>query len=151
MLASVRKAQRSSEAAASAPPARPAEPVRLSWEVALDLAVCGGLLAGLSALAQHLQPQFDRTTLFTGSVGGGLCVVWSILGRWGRPFRVGAMVTLAVVGCMFARQTVNSWAAAAADESEGRKVMALMAVVVAFCVGMLANLVRERKKDRSHD
>lgn len=145
MPASVHKEQVSTDPAAGAPPARAAERVRMSLEVALDLVVCGLLLAGLSFVARHLQPDLPRLTFFTGVAGGGLCVLWGILRRCGTPCRVGAMITLAAVACVLACQAVQSWEASAEGESKGRIVTALMTVLVVFCVGMLANLVREGK------
>ena len=130
---------------AKAPAARPAERVRLSLEMAVDLVLCGALLAGLSLLAQHLQPDLQRATLITGLAGGGLCVLWGVLGRRGTRCRAVAMVTLAAVLCVFVRQAVQSWEASAAGESKARMVTALMTVLVVFCVGMVANLAREGK------
>jgi hypothetical protein len=43
------------------------------------------------------------------------------------------------------RQAVQSWGASGEGESKGRMVAALMTVLVVFCVGMLANLARERR------
>jgi peptidoglycan/LPS O-acetylase OafA/YrhL len=145
MRASAPKEQVINTPDANAPPARAAVRLRMSLEVALDLALCGGLAAGLSFLAQYQQPDFSRATLFTGLVGGGLCVLWAVLGRRGTRCRGGAMVTLAAIACMFVRQAVHSWEASAEGESKGRMVAALMTMLVVFCVGMLANLVREGK------
>ena len=130
---------------ASARPARAVERVRLSVEVALDLVLCGVLLVGFSFLARRLHPDLPGLTFFTGLVGGGLCVLWGVLGRRGTPYRVGAMGTLVVVACVFVHQAVQSWEASTEGGSKGRMVAALMAVLVVFCVGMLANLVREAK------
>jgi FtsH-binding integral membrane protein len=130
---------------ASVPPASAAERARLSQELAIDLLLCGVLLAGLVFLARHLQPDLPRLTFFTGAGGGGLCVLWAILGRCGTPNRLGVMVTLAAVGCVLARQAVQSWEASVEGGSKGRMVTALMTVLVVFCTGMLANLVQERK------
>ena len=117
----------------------------MSLEVAFDLVLCGVLLAGLSFLARHLQPDLPRATLFAGLVGGGLCVLWGVMGRRGTRCRGAAMVTLAAVACVFVRQAVQSWEASAAVESKGRMVAALMMLLVVFCVGMLANLAQEGK------
>jgi peptidoglycan/LPS O-acetylase OafA/YrhL len=123
----------------------------MSLEVAADLVVCGVLLAGLSVLARHVQPDFQRATLLTGLVGGGLCVVWGVLGRRGVRCRARAMVTLVAMACLFVRQALLSWNSSVESRSESRMVMALMAMLVVFCAGMLANLVREGKQDRSHE
>jgi peptidoglycan/LPS O-acetylase OafA/YrhL len=115
----------------------------MSLEVAADLVVCGVLLAGLSYLARHVQPDFQRVTLLAGLVGGGLCVVWGVLGRRMPACRGSAMVTLALLACVFVRQAVLSWRSATEDGSKSRMVVALMAVLVVFCIGTVGNLVRE--------
>jgi peptidoglycan/LPS O-acetylase OafA/YrhL len=117
----------------------------MSLTLALDLVVCGGLLAGMSFLAQHVQPEFPRLTFFTGLVGGGLCILWGFLGRRGIRCRGNAMTTLAVAACVFAYQAVPSWGAWLDWKPEDRKVLLLMTISVVFCVGMLANLFQDGK------
>jgi len=129
-----------SEPETHTPSAQPTERAHLSLELVIDLVLCGVSLAGLSLLAQHLQPDFPRVTLFTGLVGGGLCVLWGVLGGRTARVRVGAMVTLAAVVCVLVHQAVQSWEASAGGASNARMVAALMTVLVVFCVGMLANL-----------
>jgi peptidoglycan/LPS O-acetylase OafA/YrhL len=145
MPTSVHKEQVITEPVAGALPAQPAERVCMSVELAFDMVLCGVLMVGLSFLAQHLQLDFLRATLFTGLVGGGLCLLWGILERRGTPCCGGAMVTLAVVSCVFAYQAVQSWATSAEGEPRDRNVPLLMMVLVVFCVGTLVNLIRERK------
>ena len=151
MPSSAHKEQVITAPAASARPARIAARLGMSMDVADDLVVCGVLLAGLSLVACRLQPDFQRVTLFTGLVGGGLCVLWGVLGMRGTRCRVGAMVTLAAVACVFVRQGVASWGALDDGESKGRMVAVLVTVLVVFCVGMVANLVRDGKKADSHE
>ena len=79
------------------PSAPSAERVHLSLALVIDLVLCGVLFAGLSLLAQHLQPNFPRVTLLTGLVGGGFCVLWGVLGGRTARVRAGALVTLAAV------------------------------------------------------
>ena len=83
----------------------------LSLEAAVDFV----LLAGLTLTAQHLQPDFHRLTLFTGLVGGGLCVLWGVLGRRGTTCRGGMILFLTAAACVFARQVVQSWSASGSD------------------------------------
>lgn len=123
-----------------------AEQVPLSLELAIDLALCGGCMAGLSLLAQHLQPDFQPVTLFTGLGGGGLSILWGVLGRRRGQCRGGAKVTLVVVACVFAFQAWQSWEASTEGESKHRIVMLMMTVLVVFCVGILASLSREGKR-----
>jgi len=151
MPSSAHKEQVITVPAANARPARAAARLRMSVDVALDLVLCGVLLAGLSLVARHLQPDLSSLTLFTGLVGGGLCVLWGVLGRRGTRCRGGAMVTLVTVACVLVCQAVQSWEASGEGGSKGRMVTALMAVLVVFCVGMLVNLVREGKKGLSDE
>jgi hypothetical protein len=46
---------------------------------------------------------------------------------------------------VFLWQAVQSWGASAAGESKIRMLAMLMALLVVFCVGMVANLAREGK------
>ncbi len=134
----------------SAPAARPAGSEPLSLEAAYDLVVCGLLLAGLTFLAQRLQPNLLRWTLPAGLVGGGLCVVWGVLGRRGVRCHGGALVTLVAVACLLVGQAIQSWDASAGAEPKGRMVAALMAVLVLCCAGMLGILVWEDKQTIRH-
>jgi hypothetical protein len=84
-------------------------------------------------------------------VGGGLSVLWGVLGRRGTRGRAGAMVTLVAVACVFVWQAVESWEVSGEGESKDRMGAAVMLVSVVFCVGMLANLIRDGKKADSHE
>ena len=127
----------------AAPPPRAADRLRLRPDAALDLVLCGALIAGLPFFGRHLQPDLQRGTVVLGLVGGGLCVLWSILGRRGLPSRRGAMITLAAVATGFVFQAVQSWQVGNTAESKGRMAAALMVVLAVFCVGTLANLAKE--------
>lgn len=115
----------------------------MSSDLAFELVLCGALLAGLSVLARHLQPDFPLPTLCVGLAGGGLCVLWGVLGGHRRCRRVGAMVTTASVACLMAWQGVHSWADSLRGEPNARIVTALMTVLVVVCIGTCANLVHE--------
>lgn len=129
-----------------APPTESVERARLSWDVAADLVLYGVLLIGLSLTAQHMQQAFPRLALVTGVVGGGLCILWGILGRRGARCDLAAIMTLAAVACVLARQAVQFWVTSTEGGSEGRMVAAMMTVLAVLCLGVLANLVRERKR-----
>ena len=111
----------------------------------IDLFVCGALIAGLTLWAQYVQPELPRLTFFTGLLGGMLCVFWAAVARRTPYCRLGSIATLAAVASVFLVQAVRSWATSAEVGWDGRKVALLMTVLVAFCVGTLANLARERK------
>ena len=115
----------------------------------MDLALCGALTAGLTLLAKHFQPDLPHLTLFTGLVGGALCVLWAVLSRRAMRCRLSSMVTLTAMACVFVRQAVQSWGTSAEGGWNGRQVASLMMVQVVFCVGMLANLVRKENDPKS--
>lgn len=116
---------------------------RMSVNVALDLGVCGALLGCLSVAANYLDPEFVGATLVTGLVGGGLCVLWAVLGRRGTPCRGAAMATLGTAACIFVGQAVQSWKASGDDQPNGRMGVAMMGVLVVCCASMLLLLLRE--------
>jgi len=148
MLSNTNNEQVISDPAADTAPAQATELVHMSPVVVIDLVVCGLLIAGLSLVAQRFQPDLPLLAFFTGLVGGVLCVLWAVLGRRATCCRLGSMVTLVPMACVFVIQAVQSWAASIDDGSNSRKVALLMTVQVVFCVGMLANLVQERKGPR---
>jgi hypothetical protein len=145
MPSSAHKEQVTNDLAAITP-AQVAALVPMSTVLAVDLTMCGTLIASLSLVALHLQPDLPAVTFFTGLVGGVLCVLWGSLGRRTTCCRLASMMTLVPVGCVFLIQAVQSWTASIDDGSNCRKVALLMMLHVVFCAGMLANLARERKR-----
>jgi len=135
-------------AAKAASPPRAAGRLRMSLNVALDLSLCGALTAGLPFLARHLQSDLPRRTVVLGVVGGGLCVLWSVLGRLGLSCRGAAMITLAGLVPVFVVQVVQSLQAAAALESEGRVAAVLMVVLFVSCASTLASVAQEGRNAR---
>lgn len=116
-------------------------------ELAIQLVLCGVLLAGLTILAQHFQPDLPRLTFHAGLAGGGLCVLYGTLSRWGKVGRGGAMVTLTLLVCVLARQALLSWGRGAGqDDSKTRIVMILTTVSMAFCLLTLAKLLQAEDK-----
>lgn len=129
------------ETLAAGPKRRP----ELSLELALDLVVCGGSLAGLSLLARYLRPDFPLLTLGTGLAGGALCVLWGVWGRRGGWCRRSALVTLGLMATGFALQAATSWQGAARVSSEGRMEAALLFVALTLNLGMFWTLVRANR------
>jgi hypothetical protein len=136
------------EPVAEGAPAPAAKPVPLSFELSMELVLCGVLLAGLSFILQEQHRDFLRLTFLIGVAGGGLCVLWGVLGRRAPWCRLSAMVTLAAVACVGGYQAARSWGGSTGGESMGRLVVAVMTLWVVFCVGTLANLAQERKGGR---
>jgi hypothetical protein len=132
--------------AEDAPTVGPAERLHLSVEMALDLILCGMLMAGLPFLAHQLQPDLPHPILIIGLVGGGLCVLWGVLGRRGMRCRRVAITTLATVAGVFLWQAIQSWSAAATGQSKPRMVAMLMALMVVFCAALVANLAGEARR-----
>ncbi len=114
----------------------------------IDLALCGAMIAGLSLAAHHFQPDLPRLAFYTGLLGGVLCVLWAVLARRTKYCRLGSTVTLLAAAGVFLMQAVQSWRAIIEGGSSSRKVALLMTVQTLFCVGVLANLVLEKKHPR---
>ena len=102
-----------------------------------ELLLCAVLLIGLSLLARHLEPTLGTVALLMAVAGGLLCVVWGAA-RW----RVGAIVTLAAVACVLAWEAVKLWRTSVDPEANHRTGAILMTLLVAFCVGTLANVAQ---------
>ena len=129
-------------------PSGTADPCGLRLETALDLLLCGVLIAGLPLLSRHCELEVRRATAVLGLAGGGLCFLWTVLGRLGWPVLWGAILTLAAAASVFLWQTVESWQAAVALGAKGRMAGAVMAALSIFCVGTLVNLAREAMDHR---
>jgi len=103
----------------------------------IELVLCGVLLIGLSLVARHLGPTVGTVALLTAVAGGGLCVVWGAA-----RCRVGAFVTLPAAACVLAWEAVKLWGIPADAEADHRGAAMLMTLLVAFCVGTLANVAQ---------
>jgi len=114
--------------------------MRLGIQLEIELVLCGVLLAGLTVLARHFQPDLPGLTVYGGLVGGGLCVLCGALRRATKVGLRSAMVTLTLLVCVFMLQAVQSWVASPEGDSKARTVAALMTMLVAFCGVTLANL-----------
>jgi hypothetical protein len=142
MASSNRKEQAKREINSGAPPAEPGKRRCMSLQAAIDLPLCGLLLAGLSLLAQYLQPALPILTLYTGLVGGGLCILSGLLGRRVPQCRWGAMTVLMLMACILMHQAVKLWLVAITGESKSRIVAVVITIMLTFCVGMWANLLQ---------
>ena len=56
------------------------------------------------------------------------------------------LAVLPLVACVFVHQALQSWEYSVEGGWNVRKVALLMMIQVVFCMGMLANLVQERKR-----
>jgi len=126
-----------------AAPALEAKRVPSNLEMTVELMLCGVLLAGLSLASQELHRDFPRLTFFTGLAGGGLCVLWGLLGRRARRCRSSAFVA-----CVAGYEAARAWGTSAEGDSTGRPVAVLMTLAAVFCVATLANLVEEGKGEQ---
>ncbi len=121
----------------------------LSVNAALDLGVCGTLAAGLTVLGANLYPGFPAWATVLVPTGGALCVLWTILGRWGRLRRsvvIASMTTLAVMAIVCGVMATRVWQAGGSGDSRARLCAILMCVVVVCCTGVLLNLLRGARR-----
>lgn len=116
----------------------------VSFEMALDLTVGDLLIAGLASCAHYLHPDTQAATRLTGLLGGGLCVIWGLVGRVAAFGRNLAMLTLVLMASVFVRQGAHCWKALAEGDSKDRLVMTVLVMLLVFSVGNLVNLARER-------
>jgi len=115
-------------------------------ELAVDLVICGVGFAAVSVLIRYLRPDFPVVALAAGLAGGGLCLLWGVLGWWGMDCRRSALVTLVFMAVLLIIQAAGSWQRAAVVDSTGRRVAALMFVLLTLDLGMLWTLARSDKQ-----
>ncbi len=116
----------------------------VSFEMALDLTVGGLLIVGLASWTHYLHPDTQAATRLTGLLGGGLCIIWGLVGRVTAFGRNLAMLTLVLMASVFVGQGAHCWKALAAGDSKDRLVMTVLVILLVFSVGNLVNLARER-------
>jgi len=119
--------------------------VSLGFEEALDLVLCGVLVAGLMFLAQRFQLDLPSLTFYAGLAGAALCVGWGTLGSRTRLGRPGAIATLIVVVGVLARQAYLSWEASGEREAKVRIVAMLMTTLAVLCAGTCVNLMKTER------
>lgn len=115
-----------------------------SLELALDLVLCGLLIAGLTYWGHCLQPDFSRVTLYAGAVTGGVCVLCGVARLKSRAWRAAALLSLAVAAVVLGFQTFQSWRASTEAGSPGRITATLMTVIVVATLGTLEKVARFR-------
>ncbi len=98
-----------------------------------------GVFLFLCGLAGYLSnPEAAKTALITGSFFGGLSAIWGVFILKGMGWAKGAaVVTTALLACVFTWRSTVSWQAVAAGEP---KVFAASLISLMF-VGSIATLV----------
>ena len=109
----------------------------MNSDARIELVVCGVFLMGLSLLTRYLDVTFGMVPLLTAVAVGVLCVVWAAA-----RCHVGAIVTLPAAACVLAWEAVRLWRAPADAEADYRMAAMVMTVLVAFCLGTLANVLQ---------
>ena len=101
----------------------------------------GVVLAVLCGAIQKIDPGLARASFVTGTVGGGLCVVWGTLALLGHKRRVGAILTL--IGLAFAvlGQLVPAWSAVGGEKSGSLAASILLTFIMLLTVAMLMYLL----------
>ena len=123
----------------------PSRQQSMTAELATDLVLCGLICAGLTLLAHHLKPALAGLTFYTGLAGGGMCALWGGVGRRWALCRLGGLLALGPMACVFGYECVNSWQAPFEGESDGRDVSVLMGLMVVFCLFTSGQLARQER------
>lgn len=116
--------------------------------LALDVAVCGVLLVGLSLLAGHLGPLLSRPLLAAVAVAGGLCVVWASLTWLGMRCRWLILFTLTGGSMVLAPLVVRAWqqvSQASEDQPVGSSLPAVVVtLMLVFALGQTLLVAGDR-------
>jgi hypothetical protein len=75
--------------------------------VSILLIGCGVLMGILGLLTHQFAPDLGRPCLLAGVVGGGLCVLWGLIGYTGRTCRGWAILTMAATCYVLLTQVVT--------------------------------------------
>jgi len=115
-----------------------------SLELALDLVLCGLLIAGLTYWGHCLQSGFPELTLYAGAVTGGVCVACGVARLKSRAWRAAALLSLAGAAVVLGLQTYQSWRASTEAGPPVRITAILMTVMVVATLGTLDRVARFR-------
>jgi lipid-A-disaccharide synthase-like uncharacterized protein len=76
----------------------------------------GVALIVLTFVFKRLTPDLNQTLWLAGLVGGGLCVLWGVLGFMGFRRRIGAVLTLIPLSLIILGGVVDGWMGRSADD-----------------------------------
>jgi hypothetical protein len=113
----------------------------LSKKMASIVIAYGIALAGLGFILQQASPGLAGITFVTALAGGGLCVLWGVVGLTSHKRRAWAVLTLIAVAFIVLSQVVHAWLASA-TEAPGRLVDALLlSFIMLLTVAMIMYLL----------
>ena len=115
-----------------------------SLELALDLVLCGLLIAGLTYWGHCLQSDFSRVTLYAGAVTGAVCVACGVARLKSRAWRAATLLSLAGATVVLGLQSFQSWRASTEAGPPVRITAIFMTVMVVATLGTLDRVARFR-------
>src|SRR5687767_2717181 len=98
----------------------------MSKKMASIVVAYGIAVAALGFILQQAAPALAKVTFITGLAGGGLCVVWGIVGLSGHKRRAWAVLTLIAMALVVLTQAVQAWL----GETPGRLVGASLLTLI---------------------
>lgn len=101
----------------------------------------GIALAGLGFLTQQAAPGQAKVAWIAALAGGGLCLLWGLLGMTGRPGRGWAVLTLIGVAFALLSQVVTAWLNILNDGPERLVGALLLTLMLALVLAMLLYLL----------
>jgi len=101
----------------------------------------GLLLAAIGFVIQQINPALTKVTLIAGLVGGGLSVLWGIVGLTGHKRRSWAVLTLIGIAFVLLSQVVNTWIPSPNETSGGLAGSLMLTFLLLLTVGMLMYLL----------
>ncbi|MBL9138832.1 MAG: hypothetical protein JNK85_23390 [Verrucomicrobiales bacterium] len=125
---------------------RPIPAESMSSDVSLDLALLGFILIGSVLPVRHLHSDIPWVWPLLNTVGGGMCILFAILGRRrSRGANLGARTTLAVAACALLYQTVLYWDPSDGGQTRNPRLAVMTIVLAVFSLGTLLKLSRDMK------
>ena len=97
--------------------------------LAIELIICGALIALLALFDHLIAPEFARTAFVTGLIGGVLSILWGLFGLLGYRKRVWAILTLIIVSYVFLSQAITGWFGQSAEKTGIRTAAAIVTVM----------------------
>jgi peptidoglycan/LPS O-acetylase OafA/YrhL len=113
----------------------------MSKKMASIVMAYGLVLAALGFVLQQVTPTLAKVTFIAGMAGGGLSVLWGIVGLTGHKRRSWAVLTLIAVAVVLLSQVVHAWSPSASETSGSLAGPLLLTFLLLLTVGMLMYLL----------
>jgi len=113
----------------------------MNTKILVALMVYAALLIAASAVPLWAERAMASRAILFGCVSGALCLIWGFLGFLGFRRRIGAGLTLGVIGFVLLSQTVTRWLPSSGGKPESFLLTVLITIMLVVTLGLLGWMI----------